>query len=173
MQWRIGGPRDDDIDHVKPGDIKVMHRALGAYLSRRDQVQQAIRMVETEDIEDEHGVPFLIVYGISGNTHRFWSIANAREKIGYAPEDDSQVNFADKIAAHRQGRPEMIMNAEEELKTLEETLVGFRETLKEVNRLGGDGMVMVREEWLLRIKELELQREHLSYVVRKGRRRAG
>jgi hypothetical protein len=67
----------------------------------------------------------------------------------------------------------MIMNAEEELKTLEETLVTFRETLKEVNRLGGDGMVMVREEWLLRIKELELQREHLSYVVRKGRRRAG
>jgi hypothetical protein len=66
-----------------------------------------------------------------------------------------------------------MMNAEEELKTLEETLVTFRETLKEVNRLGGDGMVMVREEWLLRIKELELQREHLSYDVRKGRRRAG
>jgi len=99
VQWRIGGPRDDDIDHVAPGDLKVMHRALGAYLSRRDQVQQAIRMVETEDIRDEHGVPFLIVYGISGNTHRFWSIANARDKIGYAPEDDSQVNFADKIAA--------------------------------------------------------------------------
>ena len=99
VQWRIGGPRDDDILHVKPGDIKVMHRALGAYLSRRDQVQQAIRMVETERIEDQHGVPFLIVYGISGNTHRFWSIANARRAIGYAPEDDSQVNFADKIAA--------------------------------------------------------------------------
>ena len=98
VQWRIGGPRDDDIDQVKPGDIKVMHRALGAYLSKRDQVQQAVRMVETEDIRDEHGVPFLIVYGISGNTHRFWSIANARMKIGYAPEDDSQVNFADKIA---------------------------------------------------------------------------
>ena len=29
----------------------------------------------------------------------FSSIANAREKIGYSPEDDSQVNFADKIAA--------------------------------------------------------------------------
>lgn len=99
VQWRIGGPRDDDIDQVKPGDIKVMHRALGAYLSRRDQVQQAIRMVETPDITDEHGVPFLIVYGISGNTHRFWSLANARAKIGYAPEDDSQINFADKIAA--------------------------------------------------------------------------
>jgi len=99
VQWRIGGPRDDDIDQVKPGDIKVMHRALGAYLSQRDQVQQAVRMVETEDIRDEHGVPFLIVYGISGNTHRFWSIASARMKLGYEPEDDSQVNFADKIAA--------------------------------------------------------------------------
>ena len=99
VQWRIGGPRDDDIDQVKPGDIKVMHRALGAYLSQRDQVQQAVRMVETEDIRDAHGVPFLIVYGISGNTHRFWSIASARVKLGYVPEDDSQVNFADKIAA--------------------------------------------------------------------------
>ena len=98
VQWRIGGPRDDDIDHVKPGDLKVMHRALGAYLSQRDQIQQAIKMVETEDITDEHGLPFLIVYGISGNTHRFWSLANAKGKIGYAPEDDSQVNFADKIA---------------------------------------------------------------------------
>jgi hypothetical protein len=103
VQWRIGGPRDDDIDQVAPGDIKVMHRALGAYLSRRDQVQQAIRMVETEHIEDEHGIPFLIAYGISGNTHRFWSIANARQKIGYAPEDDSQVNFADKIARIARG----------------------------------------------------------------------
>jgi NAD dependent epimerase/dehydratase family len=99
VQWRIGGPRDDDIDHVTPGDLPVMHRALGAYLSARDQAQQAIRMVEAEDIRDERGVPFLIVYGISGNTHRFWSLASAREKIGYRPQDDSQVNFADKIAA--------------------------------------------------------------------------
>jgi NAD dependent epimerase/dehydratase family len=99
IQWRIGGPRDDDIDRVEPGDIKGMHRALGAFLSRRDQVQQAIRMVETAHIADERGVPFLIVYGISGNTHRFWSIANAREQIAYVPDDDSQVLFADKIAA--------------------------------------------------------------------------
>ena len=99
VQWRIGGPRDDDVDRVAPGDVKTMHRALGAYLSRRDQVQRAIRMVEAESIADEHGVPFLIVYGISGNTHRFWSLAGARDKIGYVPADDSQVNFADKIAA--------------------------------------------------------------------------
>ena len=99
VQWRIGGPRDDDIERVEPGDITVMHRALGAYLSARDQVQQAIRMVETENIADENGIPFLIVYGISGNTHRFWSLANAKRVLGYAPEDDSQVNFADRIAA--------------------------------------------------------------------------
>ena len=99
VQWRIGGPRDDDIEHIKPGDIPTMHRALGAYLSARDQVQQAIKMVETPDITDDNGVAFLIVYGISGNTHRFWSLASARRKLGYTPEDDSQVNFADKIAA--------------------------------------------------------------------------
>ena len=99
VQWRIGGPRDDDIDRVAPGDVKGMHRALGAYLSRRDQVQQAVKMVEAPDIRDEHGVPYLIVYGVSGNTHGFWSIVNARRRIGYAPEDNSQVNFADQIAA--------------------------------------------------------------------------
>ena len=99
VQWRIGGPRDDDLDHVSPGDIPTMHRALGAYLSARDQVQQAIRMVETPDITDDNGIPFLIVYGISGNTHRFWSLASARRTIGYQPEDDSQVRFADQIAA--------------------------------------------------------------------------
>jgi len=65
------------------------------------------------------------------------------------------------------------MNPEDELKALENMLATYRENLKEVNRLGGDGMVAVRAEWLLRIKELELQREHLSYVVRKNRRRAG
>ena len=49
VEWRIGGPRDDaDLGQLKPGDIKVMHRGLGAYLSQRDQVQQAIRMVEAE-----------------------------------------------------------------------------------------------------------------------------
>jgi hypothetical protein len=65
----------------------------------------------------------------------------------------------------------MTMNAEEELKDVEQALIGLRDTLKEVNRLGGDGMAVVREEWLLRIKELELQREHLSHLVRKNRRR--
>ena len=45
------------------------------------------------------GSVFQIFFGVSGNTHNFWAIANARKIIDYAPQDNSQVNFADKIAA--------------------------------------------------------------------------
>jgi hypothetical protein len=43
-------------------------------------------------------VPFHIFYGVSGNARTFWSITNARQVIGYAPEDDSEVRFASDIA---------------------------------------------------------------------------
>ena len=98
VQLRIGGPRETDIDSCG-NDLQQMHRGLGAYLSVRDQVQLVIKSIETEDIRDANGVPFQIFYGISGNAHNFWSLANARRVIGYAPQDDSQVRFADKIAA--------------------------------------------------------------------------
>lgn len=99
VQLRIGGPRDDaDLDSIEPGDIKRMHRGLGAWLSRRDQFQLVAKSIDTPNIENEHGVPFQIFYGVSGNTHSFWSIANARRVIGYEPEDNSQVRFADRIA---------------------------------------------------------------------------
>ena len=97
VQIRIGAPRETDIDRCVPEELKRMHRALGAYLSVRDQVQLVVKSIETEDITEENGVPFQIFYGISGNTHNFWSIANARKVIGYSPEDNSQVRFADKI----------------------------------------------------------------------------
>ena len=99
VQLRIGGPRDNaDLDNVAPGDIKTMHRGLGAYLSKRDQIQLFVKSIEAPNIEDEYGIPFQVFYGVSGNTHNFWSIANARKVIGYAPEDNSQVKFADRIA---------------------------------------------------------------------------
>ncbi len=104
VQLRIGGPRDDgDLASLEPGDVKKMHRGLGAYLSRRDQVQLFCKSIDAPDIENEHGVPFQIFYGVSGNTHNFWSIVNARKVIGYAPEDNSQVNFADRIAEIARG----------------------------------------------------------------------
>jgi len=98
VQLRIGSPLESGIDKCDPDDLKKMHRLLGAYISARDQVQLVVKSIETEHIEDENGVPFQIFYGISDNTHRFWSIANARKVIGYAPEDDSQVLFAERIA---------------------------------------------------------------------------
>ena len=104
VQLRIGGPRDDgDLAAIAPGEVKKMHRGLGAYLSQRDQVQLVVKSIDAPDIANEHGVPFQIFYGVSGNTHNFWSIANARKVIGYAPQDDSQVNFADRIAEIARG----------------------------------------------------------------------
>jgi hypothetical protein len=97
VQWRIGAPRDDDVDRIAPGDTKAMHRALGSWLSARDQAQQAILAIETERIDDLHGVPFLVIYGISGNAHRFWSLESARRVLGYRPEDDSQARFTDRV----------------------------------------------------------------------------
>ena len=58
-----------------------------------------VKSIECEDINDDNEVPFQIFYGISGNSHNFWSLANARRVIGYVPQDNSQVRFADKIAA--------------------------------------------------------------------------
>lgn len=100
VQLRIGAPRDHaDLDHLRPGQLKEMHRGLGAHLSQRDQAQLFIKSVETPNIDDENGVPFQIFFGASGNTHNFWAIANARKVIGYEPQDNSQVQFAERISA--------------------------------------------------------------------------
>ncbi len=97
VHLRIGGPRETDVGGCGPDDLNKLHRGLGAYLSRRDQVQLTVKSIEARDIKDENGVPFQIFYGVSGNSHNFWSIANARKVIGYDPEDNSAVRFADEI----------------------------------------------------------------------------
>lgn len=96
---RIGAPRDSIMDGISADNLKKMHRELGAFLSARDLSQLVIKSLEAEHIEDENGIPFQVFFGISGNTHRFWSIDNARRVVGYAPEDDSQIRFAGEIAA--------------------------------------------------------------------------
>ena len=100
VQIRIGGPRETDLENCEPGDLRTMRRALAAYLSQRDLNQLYVRSIETESILDKHGVPFQIFYGISGNTHAFWSIVNARKVIGYAPQDNSEERFAGLIHRH-------------------------------------------------------------------------
>jgi hypothetical protein len=97
---RIGGPRETDVSRCALGDLRCMRRALGAYISERDMQQLFVKSVETEDIRNDQGVPFQIFYGISDNSHAFWSIANARRVIGYAPEDNSEIRFRDWIARH-------------------------------------------------------------------------
>jgi hypothetical protein len=100
VQIRIGGPRETDVEACKLGDMRCVRRALAVYISDRDMQQLFVKSIETEDIRDEFGVPFQIFYGISGNTHAFWSIASARKVIGYAPQDNSEQRFADLILKH-------------------------------------------------------------------------
>ena len=100
VQIRIGGPRETDVAGCPPGDMVRVRRALGVYISQRDMAQLFIKSIETPDIRDEYGVPFQIFYGISDNPHAFWSIANARKVIGYAPEDNSEQRFQPLIAEH-------------------------------------------------------------------------
>lgn len=99
VQLRIGAPREIDASKFV-GNPVWYHRDLGAYISARDLTQLFVKSVECEDIRDPHGIPFQIFYGISDNTRKFWSIANARQVIGYAPEDDSEVRFAEDIRRH-------------------------------------------------------------------------
>jgi hypothetical protein len=100
VQIRIGGPRETDLATCPKGDLTRMRRGLAAYISQRDLAQLFIQSIEVENIRDEHGVPFQVFYGISGNSHAFWSIANARRVIGYAPQDNSEYKFQDLVAEH-------------------------------------------------------------------------
>ncbi|MCC6176542.1 MAG: NAD(P)-dependent oxidoreductase [Chloroflexi bacterium] len=106
VQLRIGAPREISASTFFPngpdasGDAQRYARDLGAYLSQRDLQQLVIKSIETSNIEDEHGIPFQIFYGISNNTRAFWSLVNARRVIGYAPEDDAEITFADEIRTY-------------------------------------------------------------------------
>ena len=97
VQIRIGGPRETDVENCPMGDLTCLRRALAVYISQRDMAQLFIKSIEAEDVRDEHGVPFQVFYGISENPHAFWSIANARRVIGYAPQDNSEIRFIDLI----------------------------------------------------------------------------
>lgn len=97
VQVRIGAPREIDASQFE-GRVAEYKRDLGAYISARDLQQLVVRSIERGPLEDEWGVPFQIVYGVSNNTRAFWSIANARQVIGYAPEDDSELRYAADIA---------------------------------------------------------------------------
>ncbi len=93
---RIGAPRPLDLS-VYEGDPANYKRDLGAYISPRDLTQLFTKAIEAPTIDNEHGVPWQVVYGISNNTRAFWSLTSAREALGYEPEDDSEVVYAEDI----------------------------------------------------------------------------
>lgn len=96
---RIGAPRPILLERFVDGDPARYKRDLGAWISPRDMRQLFARSIETADIRNEHGIPFQIFYGVSGNARGFWSIVNARAVVGYAPEDDSEREYASDIAS--------------------------------------------------------------------------
>ncbi len=96
VQVRIGAPRPIPADNALQ-DPTSYKRNLGAHISPRDLQQLFAKSIEAPTIENQHGIPFQIFYGVSNNARAFWSNANARKVIGYAPEDDSEITFADDI----------------------------------------------------------------------------
>ena len=108
VQVRIGNPRETNAaellshaDNLHGGSGKSTYkRGLGAHFSQRDLRQLFTKAIETPDISNEHGVPWLIVYGISANSRAFWSLETARNVLGYEPEDDSELKFANDIVGH-------------------------------------------------------------------------
>ena len=63
---------------------RTSDRILSTWLSHRDCVQLVWRSIEAESVR------FGIYYGISGNSRSYWDISNAREELGYDPEDDAE-----------------------------------------------------------------------------------
>ena len=58
------------------------HPVQKEWCSPRDLVQLITRAVRAD-------LSFGIFYGVSNNTGRYWDIRNARELLGYQPEDDA------------------------------------------------------------------------------------
>lgn len=99
VQIRIVAPRPILASDFTDRPLVDYLRDIAGWVSERDLQQLYVRSIEAESIDDAYGVPFQIFYGISGNARTFWSITNARKIIGYAPEDDSEITYAEEIAA--------------------------------------------------------------------------
>lgn len=82
---------------TRPRGPAAFKRALGAWLSDRDCANLLRSAVEAPLSLPPGAVPWVVVYGISDNTRAFWSLETARRVIGYAPQDDSEIAYADAV----------------------------------------------------------------------------
>ena len=88
---------DSPMTEQTSNGIAEFKRNLGAYISPRDITQLFTQAIEAPNIENEHEVPFVIAYGCSDNTRRFWSLETARKYLNYEPQDDTEIIYASEI----------------------------------------------------------------------------
>ena len=63
-------------------------------------MQLYTKSIETADIRNEDEISFQVFFGISNNTRMFWDVANARQAIGYEPEDDAEQEFSEETRSN-------------------------------------------------------------------------
>ena len=80
------------IGNVNPAPLDK--RRLSIWISPRDMAQLVVIGIEHPDIR------FEIVYGVSDNARSWYDNANAR-RLGYAPQDDSEI-YAEAVLAREQ-----------------------------------------------------------------------
>lgn len=93
---RIGWVRGDDDPRPEqigsPPDWLTLtpeqtyDRIRAVWLSHRDCAQLIARCLDADHVQ------FGIYYGTSNNPRQIWDLTNAREEIGYAPEDSAPVS---------------------------------------------------------------------------------
>jgi NAD+ dependent glucose-6-phosphate dehydrogenase len=109
VNLRIGSPYEIDVGRYeadaapaesslpRPAGIAGFKRALGAWLSPRDCAGLFRAAVHAPRIAGPGEPPWVVAYGISDNTRAFWSLETARRLLGYRPQDDSEIVYADAV----------------------------------------------------------------------------
>jgi len=116
VMLRIGSPYRIDVSRYepdapapqsglpRPSGPAAFKRALGAWLSDGDCARLFQCALEAPLALSAGAVPWVVAYGISDNTRAFWSLDSARRVLGYAPQDDSEVFYADAVRRLLTGR---------------------------------------------------------------------
>ena len=92
---RIASPNDNKVlNNTNPDSLRMY---LGSYISPQDISQLFVKAVEAPDIRNEDGIPWAVVYGAGNNTRGYYSLVSGRKALGYEPQDDSEVKFADVV----------------------------------------------------------------------------
>jgi nucleoside-diphosphate-sugar epimerase len=73
------------IGSVTAEDRPSSQRHFATLLTHRDLLQLVERALEADDQP-----PFGVYYGVSANRWRFWDITDARDNLGFVPQDDAE-----------------------------------------------------------------------------------